>query len=253
MIELEIATVCKFCFSFRERQYFRSQLKEARVRTFKNAEDFDSIIYAVEKIGYFMWNQCENVERGRYSSLGNSLVKNCFEKLIEQNNLTAQGYDLFRNSYGILRNGRNEMMHEGSTARKTSAHAIQVSLFIEEALRGQMKKYEDFMVANPVCAEAWQPLRFIKQVMLENSFSYLPVLHNNKWYIVADYNIAKFLKDRNNQNKKLLDNFEELTEESTTAKQNQDIDYASLNHKPILILSKEENHLIGIVTPFDLL
>ena len=36
----------------------------------------------------------------------------------------------------------------------------------------ELHQVSDFMVRNPVCASMWQPLSFIRQSMLVNSFSY---------------------------------------------------------------------------------
>jgi CBS domain-containing protein len=50
----------------------------------------------------------------------------------------------------------------------------------------------DLMIESPVCAEVWQPIGFIRQQMLANSYSYLPVL-DGTWKIVSASSVARFL------------------------------------------------------------
>ena len=87
----------------------------------------------------------------------------------------------FPQQYDLVREARNERMHDGAAARHATSHAIQLALVLEDAL---MNSYDnkvsdftvsDFMVRNPVCASMWQPLSFIRQTMLTSSFSCLPV------------------------------------------------------------------------------
>jgi predicted transcriptional regulator len=56
-------------------------------------------------------------------------------------------------------------------------------------------KVSHFMVRNPIIASLWQPISSIRQTMLANSFSYLPVLKSDdQWRLVSDYQIVKFLR-----------------------------------------------------------
>ena len=51
----------------------------------------------------------------------------------------------------------------------------------------------DFMVRNPICAELWHPISFIRQALLANSFSFLPVRRDTKWHLISDLQIATYL------------------------------------------------------------
>ena len=44
----------------------------------------------------------------------------------------------------------------------------------------ESEKIGDYMVPNPVCASDWQPVGFVRQMMLANSFSYIPVCTGKK-------------------------------------------------------------------------
>jgi len=56
-----------------------------------------------------------------------------------------------------------------------TTNAVELSIVLEEAIMNGYDRVGDFMVRNTVCAYLWQPLSFIRQTMLANSFSYLPV------------------------------------------------------------------------------
>ena len=51
----------------------------------------------------------------------------------------------------------------------------------------------DYMVRNPVCAHEWQPISFIRQIMLENSFSHIPFYREEQkeWHVISDLDVAK--------------------------------------------------------------
>ncbi len=57
------------------------------------------------------------------------------------------------------------------------------------------------MVRNAVCAFPWQPISLARQTMLENSFSYLPIMVKEKgcdvWKLISDHSIAVFLRSAN--------------------------------------------------------
>src|SRR5439155_14524227 len=92
--------------------------------------------------------------------------------------------------YELVRRGRNAAMHEGASARHLTLHAIELALVLEDALMMGMDQIGDYMVRNPVYAALWQPLSFVRQEMLVNSFSYLPVAIEERsgkdWRLVSD-------------------------------------------------------------------
>ena len=73
-----------------------------------------------------------------------------------------------------LKDGRNDALHQGACARHLANHAVQLALVLEDALMPSEPKVSDFMVRDAICAAHWQPISFVRQQMLANSFSYLP-------------------------------------------------------------------------------
>ncbi len=135
-------------------------------------------------------------------------------------------------------------------------------------------KVGDHMVRNPVCASLWQPISFIRQQMLANSFTYLPFLNaEEKWALVSDYNVARYLRSKSNRNKLLAKTLDDAisdglkTHDDTISdgpkKHLAKVCYAdetiekvldSFDGKPFLVVRREdESDLLGILTAFDLL
>ena len=57
-----------------------------------------------------------------------------------------------------------------------------------------------FMVKNPVCAQLWQSLSLIRETMLANQFTYLPVFvkeGGKSWQLVSDFKLAQYLRSGN--------------------------------------------------------
>ena len=129
------------------------------------------------------------------------------------------------------------------------------------------------MVRNPVCASEWQPISFVRQMMLENSFSYIPVYmkkgddKREAWYIIADYHIEKYLRpaDSNSCRKRLLakpikDAIGSDIEKALTARPNEPVkavlgraEVERDKGKPILVKRDNCKELLGIVTISDLM
>jgi hypothetical protein len=97
-----------------------------------------------------------------------------------------------------VREARNAALHEGALARHLTVNAVELSLVLEEAIMRGSYRAGDFMVKNPVCAYLWQPLSIIRQTMLVNSFSYLPVPTSENgvpvWRLIADFQLAQYLR-----------------------------------------------------------
>ena len=119
----------------------------------------------------------------------------------------------------------------------------------------------DYMARNPVCAHSWQPISFIRQTMLENSFSHLPFRMNANWYVISDIDIAKFRweSDGNHRMKEPLDCVVDKIELMLAtpvppgATVHQASESAKCNGWPILVANEDVEELLGIVTPYDLM
>ena len=101
----------------------------------------------------------------------------------------------------MVMHGRNDALHQGAFARTLTLHLVEVALFLEDTLMAITdRNITDYMVRNPVYAYAWQPVSFVRQMMLANSFSYIPVYMKKKdteekvWHIIAAYHITEYLR-----------------------------------------------------------
>jgi CBS domain-containing protein len=169
----------------------------------------------------------------------------------------------------MVKDARNDALHQGASARHLTTHAIELGLVLEDALRmiENATKVSDYMVRDPVCAHFWQPVSLVRQHMLTNSFSYLPVQNEeDQWCLVSDLGVAKYLQGQsNNKRKKRLatplgDAVKAGEIALLPAKPLSDetlIDQALMKDfdgKPILVSRRNsETQLVGILTAFDLL
>jgi hypothetical protein len=172
--------------------FFVNQLRSARLVALADAEAFDEIIHAVERLGSFL--------TGKQSTLGNyreeltnlARISWLAEEIPNRFRGLAMPFDgLFR----LVRVARNDALHQGAFARHLTKHSIELALVLEDALTKEKEPVvSDFMVRNPICAELWHPVSFIRQQMLANSYSSLPVPgEDGEWTIVSDVAIADYL------------------------------------------------------------
>jgi hypothetical protein len=245
---------------------FRLQLQQARENALKDAEAFDGIIHVVERLGSFCFGSVESL--GAYQP--------ALEKLARLSALSTDVPDgwrtvhtPFRLLYDMVKDARNDALHQGASARHLTTHAIELGLVLEDALRmiENATKVSDYMVRDPVCAHFWQPVSLVRQHMLTNSFSYLPVQNEeDQWCLVSDLGVAKYLQGQsNNKRKKRLatplgDAVKAGEIALLPAKPLSDetlIDQALMKDfdgKPILVSRRNsETQLVGILTAFDLL
>ena len=274
--------------------YFRDEFREARAAALKDAEGYQQILFVLERFGAYMYGGgcCKKHDHKKSPGLG--AYKNCVTTLVNEHH-PLQGkppedyHTAFSNLYDMVKDGRNDAFHQGAVARSLTAHSVQLSLMLEDTfmtiMGGEIKNY---MVRNPVCASEWQPVSFVRQMMLENSFSYIPVYmrrpgspspwprfaHMKKgddereaWYIVADYHIEKYLRSAANGNcrKKLLakpikDAIGSDIEKALTARPNEPVkvvlgrtEVERVKGQPILVKRDNCKELLGIVTAHDLM
>jgi hypothetical protein len=241
---------------------FSDQLREARQNALRDAEAFDSIIQVVERFGSFLSH--------RISTLGG--CKEHIEKVAIcsalAEDIPRQWRDLhipFSLLYDLFTDARNDALHQGAFARRLTRHAIELSLVLEDALRRSLDSpvVGDYMVRNPICAEEWQPISFIRQQMLVNSFSFLPLNTAQGWCLISDLEIATYLStDHAKRKKRLAHSLKETGVSLQMAKfcsVDTSLEKALLmldgDQRPLLVSlnAKDRQNVIGIVTPFDLL
>jgi hypothetical protein len=249
--------------------FFRDQLREARAAALRDSEAFDKIIFVLERLGDYLNRNDKSFKYGLGPKKDLIAEHARRSPLAEEISSELRGMHApFRTLYEMVTMARNTAMHEGASARHLTTHAIELSLILEDALMVECKTVGDYMVRNPVCAFLWQPLSFVRQTMLINSFSFIPVLKNLDSEIVglvSDLALARYLRiepQGNLSRDRLKQTLEEaiaskgiecctprICTASTSIAEALKEDW---NGTPILIRS-DSNRLLGILTPFDLI
>ena len=247
------------------RLWFRDRLRDARAAAFRDAEAFDEIIVVLEKLGGLLAGTEKGL--GQYEKAITALaVGTTINSNVPEDN--GNGLHLpFSALFNAVRIRRNQAFHTGAVARRLTQQSVLLALVLEESLMHGFQFVRDFMVANPVCAELWQPLSFIRQNMLLNSFSYLPVKvtenGNDCWRVVSDRVLAAYIREvpdieRDRLAQTLLEAWQnkqiELEEvKSLDGKKPIAEAIRILNHLPILVIIGSPSNLAGILTAHDLL
>jgi hypothetical protein len=244
--------------------HFRDQLRVARAAALRDAEAFVELVSVFERLGAHLTNRRLALGKGlkAISALAkrSPMAEDVPRKLPDYH----QHFDV---KYRIVQDARNAALHEGALARHLTINAVEISLVLEEAIMRDCRQVSDFMVRNPVCASMWQPLSFIRQTMLVNSFSYLPVaVEKNgvtEWQLISDYRLAQCLRKNGPAAtegliRRLKDVVESELIELHTAiichpQDGVDSILQKSNELPALVLSSDKKELFGILTPFDLL
>jgi len=250
--------------------FFAHQFRDARLKALGDAEEFDQIIHVIERLGSYMTGKQDGL--GKYTDSLNCLAaKSSLAEVIPDRFrciLTP-----FSELYESVRVGRNDALHQGAFARHLTNHAIELAIILEDALSHIMEaKISHYMTRNPACAELWQPVAFIRQQMLGNSYSYMPVLESgeeqdqeNEWSVVSDVAIAKYLgaeRGSNIRRTRLTMTLEQARNKGLELRCAKAIDEKTtiteaLEHlgseQVLLIKGPKRRSLLGIVTAFDLL
>lgn len=245
--------------------YFRDQFRLSRAVAFRDGEAFQVILLCLERLGLVLSGE----PRGLFGYQRN------IEEVARRSPLAdfipgkhKNWHIPFSELYRHVREARNEAIHEGAVARHLTEYALKLLLVLEDAIMVNKTKIRDFMVRDPVTASPWQPISFVREQMLTNGFSFVPIYlfaeSGSYWGLISEYAIAKYLRNDTNSNerKKRL---------ATTV--NQAIDSNELEIiraaiyspsdsiydvlpklKNIAILLHDASHpdkLLGIVTAFD--
>jgi hypothetical protein len=173
---------------------FLDELRQARLVAQKNAEAFDELLFVFERLG------CHRV--GKAGTLGS--YREALLHLLAESPLGKKldsGRAVWHTDkevlYRLVNQARNDALHQGARARHLTAHTIELALLFEDALMNgnePMTTLGDIMVRSPTTADDWQPLSFVRQIMLTNSYSFLPIFWDGKWMIVSDAQVAAFLR-----------------------------------------------------------
>jgi hypothetical protein len=178
-----------------QKLYFRDQFRLARAAAFRDAEAFQDVILCLERLGLVLTGK----------PLGLSKYKTRIEGLASRSPLAKfilekhQNWHIpFTELYEHVRKARNDAVHEGAVARHLTEHALKLVLVLEDAIMMEKNKIRDFMVHDPMVALSWQPISFVREQMLTNGYSFIPIQLLRKsrsyWGLISEYAIAKYLR-----------------------------------------------------------
>jgi hypothetical protein len=243
--------------------YCRDELRRARSAVLKDSEAFAEIIFAIERTGAVAYGQPGTMQSFlpvlRSVAERSPLAKDC--------PYIAPEYHMsFAALYELVRSARNEALHVGTFARHLTSHTVELALILEDGLVNGSDRVSDYMVKGPLCAERWQPLSLVRQQMLANAFSFLPLRSGSgqgEWLLVSDLSLARYLSDgqrSRDRHRRLAHTIAEaehqgllLTRALTVPPDASVTDVLKeAGSTPALVVSPD-GHLLGIVTPFDLL
>lgn len=258
--------------SQKQKIYFRDQFREARAAALRDAEGYQQLLFVLERLGYFSTQDAKAVGLNSY--------KTALE-LIAEPSLLAQKvphhwrdwHTPFSDLFRIVKDARNDALHQGAFARHLTTHAMQLALVLEDGLMNNLTTVSDYMVRDPSSAFSWQPISFVRQQMLINAFSYLPILleHHSTpgWYFISDTNLARCLRvGSNERDRRLVKSVREAIDEEKlqvdlahTCYTNTSIGEAlqvfeeqPLKGQPLLVVKDDQQDaLVGILTAFDLM
>jgi hypothetical protein len=243
-------------FSREERRFFRDQLRQARSVAQLDAEGFQPIVIALERMGNMKLPKARGF--GDYRPVLLAIVeKSASGSLRNGDPRFGMAPDAL---YTVVKDGRNDALHQGAYARHLVKHCTELALMIEEGLMAEERRVSDFMVSDTVCAEAWQPIALARQQMLINSFSALPIRISGEWRLITDYGIASYLAAAEDRRQALgariqtmVDSKELKLERPAVLPPDSSIRDAVQRSggNPVLVVDGER--LLGIATPFDLL
>ena len=251
--------------------HFRNEFKKARDSALKDAEGYQQILFVLERMGAYLLKKKGDL--GKYQPYISSLVKKHRPSFLGPSDDYHINFDRL---YKMVREGRNDALHQGAVARIMTSHSVQLSMMLEDTLMviAKPEKIGEYMVTHPVCAYEWQPISFIRQIMLENSFSHIPFYRKEQWHVISDLDVAtirhKEELDGRDQSKRLMDTLKccidskkiTLREARTVSPDRSvcdvlkcagDQECAGGNGWPVLVKRDDCKELLGIVTPYDLM
>lgn len=248
-----------------QRVFFRDQFREARAEALQNAEDFDGLLFALERIGALL----NNGDGHGLRDYENAVIAFAAKSPLGASKAIGPSSIPFETLYTLVRRARNDALHQGAFARNLTVHATELAIVLEDALMADARIIRDFMVRTPVCASMWQPLSMVRQTMLSNSFSYLPVIEEakNQWMLVSDRELARYLRVSVNERQKRMAQTlrdavaqEHLKLETPHRVRPGDsveaVFRAKDDGRPVLVFDGDDDGtrpLLGLVMPFDVL
>jgi hypothetical protein len=251
-----------------ERLFHRDRLREARYAALADAEGFSQMCFAIEGLG----------KRLHPKARGLAECHNVLQKLAKTSALLPEEQDApravkhFHALFTSIREARNDVMHTGAYARHVAADAVTLCLVLEDALMVEKKSEEeakrltvgDFMMSSPVVVHPWQTVEHARQLMLLNSFSYLPIWSDKKWWLISDVAVAQYLRPHWPAKSRLKKSLCKAHADGLVFAPSQTVwhdkvvvDLLKKRVQPGLWLVRKKgypvDHLIGVLSPFELM
>jgi len=145
------------------RRYLRDELRSARAVALGDAECFQEVVLAIERVGASLAGEVKAL--GYYKPRLDELAR-ASPLASDVPAMTLHSHIPFEVLYELVRTGRNDAAHQGASARLLADHAVQLALVLEDALMTHAALVRDFMVRDATCAQLWQPVSAVRQVML---------------------------------------------------------------------------------------
>lgn len=251
-----------------ERLFFRDRLREARYAALADAEGFQQMCFAIEALG----------KRLKPDGIGLGPRRGVLQAMARQSALLPDADEgdraikTFDALFVALKDARNDVMHTGAYARHVAADAVTLCLVLEDALMVEKKTEDevkrltvgDFMVSSPVVVHPWQTVEHARQLMLLNSFSYLPIWHTQQWWLIADISVAKYLRPGWPAKPRLKATLDQAQQDGLVFMPTKTVERGAavtdlLNQlpQPGLWLVRDPSypidHLVGVLSPFELM
>ncbi|WP_414657395.1 CBS domain-containing protein [Deinococcus sp. VB343] len=232
-----------------EAAYFLKLFRGARYAALEDAENFREICFVLEEFGCHL-NGNNTKSLRKYGSLLRSFA----------NQKRRQEFSVM---FDMVVDARNEASHRGVFARNLAGKSVRLSIILEESLLNMTVQVKHLMSESVIFAEDFYTLAKVREIMLENSFSYIPVMLSGKYYFISDSLVAKKWQDfigddkakYNTRISQLLSLKELLEAEEILSHAPKSEAYLKVGHLPLLVFNgKHENRkVVGILSPFDLL
>ncbi len=252
-----------------ERTFFRDKLREARYAALADSEGFSAVCFAIEALGQRLDGQQGSL--GTYRQRLRRLADH--SPVLSQLALTeGSEFTCFDALYEAVQSARNDAMHTGAYARHVTDSALELCLGLEEALMEQeaprRTTVRDFMVKAPITVQPWNLVAHARQLMLTHSFSFLPIFIEERWCLVSELSLARYLHRQEGRSKLLAKTLGEVTDPNSgpQLQLQQAIvigggepvrDLLNRNNEqvqPFLwLVVDSSNHLVGVLSPFELM
>ena len=235
--------------SHEARKHFLDAFRGARAEVLRDSEAFSEVLFSLERLGAYITRT-----QGTLGDYRDAIRDELFGK--------ADASEYHR-VYRVVNEARNHALHQGAAARHLAQNCVSLALLLETCLSEGFVRVSDLMVNHPVCASLWQPLASIRQMMLAESFSFLPFGGSDQPIgLISDAAVARFLRrpDGSLDSVRLSMSLDDArrsglqTLEPKTLRPHETIARAmkKMDADPAVIVGPK-NQIVGILTYFDLL